>query len=446
MARKERDTKSKMVLDNLLAGGFNPSKLKSNLKMAVTRLAISSNKKSALLKQQIRDIASMLADHPPREEKARIRAEAIIRDDNTIEAYEILQLHCELICERMHLIGHCKHCPPDLLSCVSTLMWASCVVDIPELQTIRTQFRCKYGKEFELRALQNVQGVVNHRVARKLSVRPPPAHEVQMYLEKIAEEQEVDWKPKIPMKGNGIVEPMGAPSGFSVPTRGGSGLFPSNNYHNVEEATGSQIMEGGGGYGGGEKRISGDKYDDDDDGGNYVGVGGGPSAPPLSPMTANTSLLPEAPKGKVWAQTNMTNTATTVTTMASTTTAAASSLGPTLPSPYIPVLPVPSCTSTHVHSSKNDATTIKEVGDYLHTIHGRNYGGDGDDDNNDHGDIAIVRGTKDQKTREEDAKSPNGVRGGQLKSSHSGLIAEATKMSNEYEVLIAKFEALNKKK
>ena len=395
----------------------------------------------------------MLADQPPREEKARIRAEALIRDDNTIEAYEILILYCELICERIHLISHCKQCPPDLRSCVSTLMWASCIVDIPELETIRTQFRYKYGKEFELRALQNVHGVVNDRVARKLSVQPPPAIEVQLYLEKIAEEQEVDWKPKIILKKNDIVEPMGTPSGFSVPTHGGSGLFPSN--YNVEEATGSR-RDGGGGCGIGKKeRISGHYYDDDDndwdDGGNYVGGGGlGPSAPPLSPMTANTSQLPEAPntninsKGKSWARTNMTNTANTVTTMASTT-AAASSSGSSLPSPYVPVLPVPSCSSKDVHSSKKYDDTTKKDGDNLHMIHGRNHvGGDDDDDDeeDDDGDKAFVGGTKTQNTREEDMKSPRG----QLTSSHSGLIAEATRMSNEYEVLIAKFEALNKKK
>lgn len=41
--------------------------------MAVSRIQIASNKKSALLKQSMREIAVMLAEEPPKEEKAKIR-------------------------------------------------------------------------------------------------------------------------------------------------------------------------------------------------------------------------------------------------------------------------------------------------------------------------------------------------------------------------------------
>ena len=51
------------------------------LKMAVHRFQMASNKKSALLKQNMREVAVLLAEDPPKEEKARIKAEALIRDD-----------------------------------------------------------------------------------------------------------------------------------------------------------------------------------------------------------------------------------------------------------------------------------------------------------------------------------------------------------------------------
>ncbi|KAL9181751.1 hypothetical protein ACHAXT_012094 [Thalassiosira profunda] len=208
-------------------GGYKASKLKPQLKMAVTRLQINANKKSALMKQQIREIAVLLADTPPKEEKARIKAEALIRDDNTVEAYEILQLNCELLSERIHLISHSKECPPDLVSCISTVIWASAIVDIPELLEVRKQFRYKYGKEFDQDASMNVGGVLNDRVTSKLSVQPPSAFLVQTYLEKIADEHEVDWKPKAPLTADKIAEPMPAPEGYSVPVAPGSGLNPS---------------------------------------------------------------------------------------------------------------------------------------------------------------------------------------------------------------------------
>ena len=93
--------------------------------MAVSRFGMASQKKSALMKQQMREIAKLLEESPPKEEKARIRAEALIRDDGVVEAYEILQLTCELLGERIKLISSEKTCPEDLVGSISNLMWAS---------------------------------------------------------------------------------------------------------------------------------------------------------------------------------------------------------------------------------------------------------------------------------------------------------------------------------
>jgi len=205
-------------------GGFSENKLKPQLKMAVSRFQIASNKKSALLKQNMRACAVLLAEDPPKEEKARIKAEALIRDDYMIEAYDILSLNCELLSERMKLISFSKECPADLVSCVSTLIWAAPRVDIPELVTIRKQFRAKYGKLFEQDALSNRDGVLNERVVTKLSVQPPAAYLVQTYLERICEKYEVDWSPTVSLKAEEMAEPMAPPVGFSVPIGQGTGL------------------------------------------------------------------------------------------------------------------------------------------------------------------------------------------------------------------------------
>jgi vacuolar protein sorting-associated protein IST1 len=213
-------------------GGYQASKLKPQLKMAITRLSIAANKKTSLSKQQTREIAKLLAELPhPKEEKARIKAEAVIRDDDTIEAYEILSLNCDLLYERINLISYSKHCPADLVECISTLIWASTVVDIPELIEVRKQFRYKYGKEFTENAIRNAGGMVNERVASKLSVQPPSAYDVQVYLERIADEHGVSWKPKVPLKASDMYNPTKAPTGHSVPVRGGSGV--NDNYNNT---------------------------------------------------------------------------------------------------------------------------------------------------------------------------------------------------------------------
>jgi len=204
--------------------GFNANKLKPQLKMAVHRFQMASNKKSALLKQQMREVAVLLAEDPPKEEKARIKAEALIRDDYVIEAYDILSLNCELLSERIKLIQFSKECPPDLVSCISTLMYAAPRVDIPELLVVRKQFTAKYGKKFDEDAMGNVGGILNERVVTKLSVQPPAAYLVQTYLEQICEKYEVDWSPNYRLSAEQMGEPMAPPVGASVQIGRGTGL------------------------------------------------------------------------------------------------------------------------------------------------------------------------------------------------------------------------------
>lgn len=230
------------------------------LKMAVSRFSMASNKKTALMKQQMREISKLLADN--KEEKARIRAEALIRDDVTIEAYEILQLTCELLFERIKLITTSKEVPEDLKSSISTIIWASNRVDIKELGEIRKQFKSKYGKQFDMDAFENRYNVCNERVVAKLSVQPPTAFLVQTYLEKIADQFEVDWKPANRLKPEQLAEPMAAPIGYSVQVAPGSGLIPVDAYTataatNTEdgdvgaESVSDAVSELGGSVGGG---------------------------------------------------------------------------------------------------------------------------------------------------------------------------------------------------
>lgn len=49
----------------------------------------------------------------------------VIREDFTIEAYDILELHCELVAERMRLVASHKEVPPDMEQAVCTIIWAA---------------------------------------------------------------------------------------------------------------------------------------------------------------------------------------------------------------------------------------------------------------------------------------------------------------------------------
>jgi len=225
----------------LFGGSFDASRLKPHLKMAVNRFGILNKKKAALIKVEKKEIARLLKEG--KEEKARIKVEHVIRSDFTIEAYEILELLCELLHERIKLLLASQECPPDLDECVCTLMFCAIRTECPELTEITKQLKLKYGKEFYERAEGNAGACVNDRVVHKLSVAPPTAFLIQNYLSRIADEFEVEWTPTELLSGmtpegeqaffDLNTSAMPAPKGFSVPVAPGSGIRDA--YHSQQE-------------------------------------------------------------------------------------------------------------------------------------------------------------------------------------------------------------------
>jgi len=179
--------------------------------MAAGRLDIDSSKKTAIMKQNMREIAELLAESPPKESKARLRAEALIRDDNTICAYDLLKAECQLLSERVSLIDHCEECPADLLPAVSDIMFAAPRVNIKELTSARKQFRRKYGRAFKLKAMNNEGGILNDRMVSNLSLQPVSKETVNTYMEKICKQYEVAWYPTLELKEHDVIAPTPIP-------------------------------------------------------------------------------------------------------------------------------------------------------------------------------------------------------------------------------------------
>ena len=79
--------------------------------------------------------------------------------------------------------------------------------------------------------MNNVSGALNERVVAKLSVQPPSAFLVQTYLEKIADEYHVQWKPQVKLSAEAMAEAMAAPVGYSVQVAHGTQLAPALAQH-----------------------------------------------------------------------------------------------------------------------------------------------------------------------------------------------------------------------
>ena len=176
--------------------------------MAIVRLDIDSNKRSALMKENMKSIASLLEENPPKENIARYRTESLIRDDNTLMAYEIIKTECHLLMERVSAISQTKSGeapPPHLVSCISDIIYASKYLNIKELMQVRKQLRAKFGKAFKDSAMKNENDILNETLVRSLSLEPPTTQTVHLYMQKICKQYNVDWTPTIELAFDDII-------------------------------------------------------------------------------------------------------------------------------------------------------------------------------------------------------------------------------------------------
>jgi hypothetical protein len=161
------------------------------------------------VKQFRKEIAELLRQG--KKDYARIRVEAVIRENSMLQALEILELYVELIAVRSSLIAQTKEIPRDMIEAISSVLYASqrvtgapaapgaglapaagaaalpphhrpppgaaaprpaslpaaegpgrarrhtaCAGDIPELTQLRSLFGAKYGKEYVMEASSDV--------------------------------------------------------------------------------------------------------------------------------------------------------------------------------------------------------------------------------------------------------------------------------------------------
>eukprot|EP00667_Euglena_gracilis_P010232 EG_transcript_10415 len=175
---------------------FDRIKLKTSLKMAVSRLQMQRNKKENAIKVQRREIAGLLSNG--KAESARIKVEGLIRDEYMIEAFELVALFCELLSTRLQLIVEARHCPRDMKEGVCTLIWAAPRIEnVPELLMIREQLARKFGVEFAMTASDNAEMATNQKVLYRLSMLVPEPYLCVERLKDIAAQYEVEWEPSV---------------------------------------------------------------------------------------------------------------------------------------------------------------------------------------------------------------------------------------------------------
>jgi len=175
--------------------GFRSSKCKTSCKLCVSRIKLLRNKREI---QQRRHVGQLLKEG--KNEYAWIRVEGIIREQNLLAAYEILELYLELIAVRVELLDKSKNCPRDMVEAITTIMYAAPrVADLPELIEVRKWLSIKYGRELGVEGGRNFDGneppnwQVNLRLRQYLGVEAPEAEDKLTVISSIAQENEVEF-------------------------------------------------------------------------------------------------------------------------------------------------------------------------------------------------------------------------------------------------------------
>ncbi|VAH78629.1 unnamed protein product [Triticum turgidum subsp. durum] len=216
--------RSKGKLSGVLSKGFKPDKCKIALKMAMARIKLLRNKKEVQVRQMRREVAQLLDGN--QDQTARIRVEHVIREEKFMQAYDLIEVYCELIVARMSIIDSQKTCPIDLKEAIASVIFASMrCSDVTELADVRKNFTSKYGKEFATSALEvRPDSGVNHLVIEKLSAGAPDVQTKTKTLSSIAAEHNIKWEPKAfeEQKQNEDRMYGSTYSGGNIPTSGSS--------------------------------------------------------------------------------------------------------------------------------------------------------------------------------------------------------------------------------
>eukprot|EP00124_Ichthyophonus_hoferi_P004907 Ihof_evm2s608 gene=Ihof_evmTU2s608 len=195
---------------------FNAKKVKIDLKLAAQRCKMTAAKRGNLQAVARKEIARLLAEG--KEESARVKVETVIREDSMLEVLEILEMLCNTLLARFGVIETMKYIHDSIMEPVCTILFAAprMPLEVKEIHSLHSELYIKYGGEIGRQAMENENGCVNAKVAKRLDDKPPSKKLVNAYLQSIADSHSVAWTapcdtpPPEPVIGD-VVKPQAKP-------------------------------------------------------------------------------------------------------------------------------------------------------------------------------------------------------------------------------------------
>jgi len=196
---------------------FDPNKAKVQLKMLINRLNLLTSKRANLAKVEKRKAAMLLRED--KEHNARILVEQIIRDDYTLEAYDLIKQYTEMLLARFNVVTTEDELKPEIADAVCALVYCGWLMgsEIDELKALFNLFTAKYGKAYTAEVLEHKEKYINARLLKILSsTQVPDPSVIDAYLTEIARAYGVEYI----SKPAGSIQPISATLGIALPTPG----------------------------------------------------------------------------------------------------------------------------------------------------------------------------------------------------------------------------------
>ncbi|CAN6320618.1 unnamed protein product [Urochloa humidicola] len=166
------------------------AKVKTLVKLAAARLAVVRRPRLGRRSIARSDVGQLLSiGHLDR---ALLRAEQVIEEDNMLEALDLIELYCKILVEQAAQLEKPKECGEEIKEAVAGLMFASARCgELPELLDARAILADKFGRDFAAAAKDGAPGVVDPTLVRKLSGERPSLEQKRRLAKEIAAENDV---------------------------------------------------------------------------------------------------------------------------------------------------------------------------------------------------------------------------------------------------------------
>lgn len=174
---------------------WKPNDCKAALMACAKRAQMARNKVLVQQRKLEKEISEVLAQG--KDEKARIKAESLLRLQKQETAYDIVETLTDLIQTRIQYISDSSECPADLVTPLASIIYASKRLQIPEFKTALRQFNAKYGYSFTASHADNDSGQVASNLVEMLAISTAKEGEIYDLLVYVAQKNNIEWVPPV---------------------------------------------------------------------------------------------------------------------------------------------------------------------------------------------------------------------------------------------------------